>query len=81
MCERGYGSGNPLKPAFVTGELHRGLTPLYRKLAYLVATGKIAATNLDPAVCNADPEAEVTFAASAVPLARPKCGASTRFEP
>jgi len=81
MCEHGYGAGNPLKPAFVKGSLDHGLTPLYRKLAFLVATGKITAANLDPAVCAADPEADATFAAQAVPLARLKCGTSTRFEP
>jgi hypothetical protein len=81
MCEHGYGAGNPLKPAFVKGSLDQGLTPLYRKLAYLVATGKITAANLDSSVCSADPEADATFAAKALPLARLKCGTSTRFEP
>lgn len=81
MCERGYGSGNPLKPAFVTGALEQGLTPLYRKLAFLVATGKIKKTLLDPAVCAADPESDAGFSANALPLARLQCGTSTRFEP
>lgn len=81
MCEGGYGAGNPLKPAFVKGSLEQGLTPLYRKLAFLVATGKITAANLDSAVCSADPEADATFAAAATPLARLKCGTSTRFKP
>ncbi len=81
MCERGYGSGNPLKPAFVTGALDHGLTPLYQKLAYLVAKGKIKAGALDAAVCSSDPESEAAFAAAALPLSRLKCGVSTRFEP
>ena len=81
MCERGYASGNPLKPAFVTGAIEHGLTPLYQKLAYLVAKGKIRAGALDSGVCAADPEGEATFAAAALPLARLKCGASTRFAP
>jgi hypothetical protein len=81
MCERGYAAGNPLKPAFVTSALDHGLTPLYRKLAYLVANGKLRAGALDASVCAADPETDATFAASALPLARLKCGASTRFEP
>ena len=81
MCERGYSAGNPLKPAFVTGAVDRGLTPLYRKLAYLVAKGKIRAGALDAAVCGVDPETEAAFAAAALPLSRLKCGASTRFEP
>lgn len=81
MCERGYGSGNPLKPSFVTGQLARGLTPLYRKLAFLVATGRITAASLDPAACEVDPEADATFAATAIPRERLECGTSTRFEP
>lgn len=81
MCERGYGSGNPLKPAFVTGALAQGLTPLYRKLAWMVATGKISKTQLDPAACDADPQADAAFDASALPLARLQCGTSTRFQP
>jgi hypothetical protein len=81
MCERGYASGNPLKPAFVTGALDHGLTPLYQRLAYLVAKGKIRAGALDASVCAADPEADAGFAAAALPLSRLKCGASTRFEP
>ncbi|MBX3192024.1 MAG: tyrosine-protein phosphatase, partial [Labilithrix sp.] len=81
MCERGYGGGNPLKPAFVKGQLDRGLTPLYRKLAWLVAQGKLRAGELDPAVCALDPETDATFAAGAVPIARLACGTSTRFEP
>ena len=81
MCERGYGSGNPLKPAFVTSALDHALTPLYRKLAWMVATGKIRANQLDPAVCSADPEGDAAFAANALPLTRLQCGTSTRFEP
>lgn len=81
MCERGYAAGNPLKPAFVTGALDHGLTPLYQKLAYLVAKGKIRAGSLDASVCAADPETDAGFAAAALPLARLKCGVSTRFSP
>ena len=81
MCERGYGSGNPLKPGFVTGALDRGLTPLYRKLSWLAAQGKLTADALDPKICLSDPETDKTFAATAPPLARFKCGTSTRFEP
>lgn len=81
MCERGYGAGNPLKPYFVTGALDRGLTPLYRKLAFLVATGKLKASSLDASVCSTDPESDAAFASQALPLARLTCGTSTRFEP
>lgn len=81
MCERGYGSGNPLKPAFVVGALEGGLTPLYRKLAYLVAKGRLRAGALDPAVCAVDPATEPEFEAEAVPHARLRCGTSTRYEP
>jgi hypothetical protein len=81
MCENGYASGNPLKPAFVTSAVENGLTPLYRKLAFLVATHEITATSLDASVCTTDPTTNATFAAKALPLARLKCGVSTRFEP
>lgn len=81
MCERGYAAGNPLKPSFVTSALDKGLTPLYQKLAYLVATGKIRANALDASVCSADPATDASFAAKALPLSRLKCGVSTRFEP
>lgn len=81
MCERGYGSGNPLKPGFVTGALEEGLTPLYRKLAWLAAKGKLSSDTLDTKLCASDPEAETTFAATALPLARLTCGTSTLFEP
>jgi hypothetical protein len=81
MCERGYANGNPLKAAFVANAVDKGLTPLYRKLAFLIATKKITAASLDSSVCATDPETDATFAAKALPLARLKCGASTRFEP
>ncbi len=81
MCERGYGAGNPLKPAFVKGQLADGLTPFYQKLAWMIAKGKIRAGALDANACANDPARDATFAASAIPLARLKCGTSTRFEP
>jgi hypothetical protein len=76
MCERGYGAGNPLKPAAVTQALETSLKPLYRKLAWLAKSGK-----LDAAACNTDPEGDPTFEREAVPLARLECGTSTRFSP
>jgi hypothetical protein len=79
MCERGYGAGNPLKPAFVRGKLEDGLKPLYRKLAYLAKKG--ALDSLDPNVCAADPSSESDFEADAVSLDRLKCGTSTSYDP
>lgn len=76
MCERGYGSGNPLKPAVVTKALETSLKPLYRKLSWLVKKGA-----LNPSACRSDPEGDATFEREAVPLARLTCGTSTRFEP
>lgn len=81
MCERGYGAGNPLKPVFVTSALDDGLTPLYRKLSWLAAKGKLTAEALDPKICASDPDDDKTFKATAPPLARFTCGTSTRFEP
>jgi hypothetical protein len=79
MCERGYGAGNPQKPAFVRGKLEDGLKPLYRKLAYLAKKG--ALDSLDTNVCANDPSSEADFEAEALPLDRLKCGTSTRFSP
>lgn len=76
MCERGYGSGNPLKPSAVTKALEDSLKPLYRKLSWLQKKGK-----LDAAACNADPTGDAAFEREAVPLDRLVCGTSTRFEP
>lgn len=81
MCERGYGAGNPEKPAFVIGKLEHGLKPLYRKLAYLVAKGRLRADALDESVCATDPEGAPDFADAALPLDRLACGTSTLFEP
>lgn len=81
MCENGYGSGNPLKPAFVVGalEAESGLTPLYQRMAYLVATKKITAAKLDAAVCKTDPAKAADFAKTALPMERLRCGTSTKF--
>jgi hypothetical protein len=83
MCERGYGSGNPLKPAFVVNALNAdsGLTPLYRKMAFLVAAGRLSSASLDASVCAADPSHDPAFAARALPASRLACGTSTRFVP
>lgn len=79
MCERGYGAGNPLKPAFVKGKLEDGLKPLYRKLAYLAKKGALG--SLDTSVCASDPSTAADFESKALPLDRLECGTSTTFEP
>ncbi|MBS2011300.1 MAG: hypothetical protein JST00_00195 [Deltaproteobacteria bacterium] len=81
MCERGYGAGNPLKPAFVKGQLAGGLTPFYRKLSWMIATGKISSRALSVEACANDPADDPAFATGAVPLERLQCGTSTRFQP
>lgn len=75
MCERGYSSGNPQKPGFVTGKLADGLTPLYRQMAFLVSEGKLTA-DLEAGVCAEAPEVPDTFLAD--PLV---CGTSTTLVP
>lgn len=81
MCENGYAAGNPLKPAFVVGALdaESGLTPLYQRMAYLVATKKITAAKLDASVCKTDPAKAADFAKTALPIERLRCGTSTKF--
>jgi len=81
MCERGYGAGNPLKPAFVKGQLAGGLTPLYRKLAWMAKSGRLTAGALDASACDTDPEGDASFDGAAIPLADLSCGTSTRFQP
>ena len=86
VCEWGYGQGNPLKPSFVVGELEKGLTPLYRKMAYLIRTGAIGEGTLDASIaCASDPSTGASardFAASAEGIpADFHCGTSTHFVP
>lgn len=61
MCENGYGQGNPQKPFTVTRALDEELTPVYRKLAFLVKSGAITASNLDASACANDPEGTAAF--------------------
>jgi hypothetical protein len=83
MCERGYGSGNPLKPYFaVVQKLDTQLTPLFLKMAYLIESGKLTTKNLSTAVCASDPAKDPAF--SADPELDPKtyrCATSTSFVP
>lgn len=80
MCERGYAAGNPLKPAFVVAELDRGLTPLYRKMAWLAKSGALD-DRFDARACAKDPASDPAFAREALAPAELSCGTSTRFEP
>ncbi len=75
MCERGYGAGNPLKPAFVISSLDKALTPLYRQLAWMAKEGTLESGALDANVCAAAPTPPASF----LPLAELHCGTSTRF--
>jgi hypothetical protein len=81
MCENGFGTGNPLKPAFVAGAVDRELGALYRKMTYLVSQGAITYDNLDAGVCATDPETANDYEAKAVAKADLHCGTSTRFVP
>lgn len=74
MCEHGYGSGNPQKPAFVLGKLDEDLTPLYRSMAFLVEQGALT-QELDPSVCAAEPQVPEDF------LGGLSCGVSTTLVP
>ena len=40
MCGRGYSDGNIHKPAYVTGAIQRGLTPLFNALSAKVESGE-----------------------------------------
>jgi hypothetical protein len=71
MCERGYGAGNPQKPGFVVSSVESELTPLYRKMAKLVADGKLTSA-LSKTACNVEPQ---------ISADKLVCGTSTRFKP
>jgi hypothetical protein len=78
-CENGFGAGNPQKPAFVVREIDKGLAPLARKMAWLVATGKLTSA-LEDAACAKDPATDPSFVNDArfAPSAF-ACGTSTRY--
>lgn len=40
MCARGYSDGNTHKPAYVTGAIQRGITPLFNALSAKVESGE-----------------------------------------
>lgn len=75
MCERGYSSGNPQKPGFVSGAVDSSLGPLYRSMAYLVSKGALT-EDLDASVCAREPSVPADFMKE--PL---KCGTSTALVP
>lgn len=82
MCERGYGSGNPQKPFTVTRELDEGLTPLFRKLAFLVRSGALTSDSLEDAACANDPQDDAAFRGDEVLAERAyACGTSTAYSP
>lgn len=57
MCAHGYGAGNPSKPANVVAKIHKDLTPLYLKMAYLIhAPGGLNLETMDRSVCERDEE-------------------------
>jgi protein-tyrosine phosphatase len=72
MCERGYGAGNPQKPGFVVGSVEGEMTPLYRKMAKLVADGKLTEA-LSKSACATEPQIATD--------PRFVCGTSTQFKP
>lgn len=72
MCERGYGAGNPQKPGFVVGSVEDELTPLYQKMAMLIASGTLT-TRLSRTACATEPAIQ--------PDPALVCGTSTRFVP
>jgi len=75
MCEHGYGSGNPQKPAYVVGKLAAELTPLYRSMAFLIDQGVLKA-DLDTAACATEPEVPDDFMSEPM-----TCGVSTTLVP
>lgn len=52
MCQNGYGGGNPKKPSFVVSKIREALTPLYKVMSYMVASGRLSYYKMDYSVCN-----------------------------
>lgn len=64
MCARGYEAGNPGKPyRDVVFKIRETLTPLYLKMAKIVATAKARGQALDISMCDQEPQIEVIPAA------------------
>jgi hypothetical protein len=81
LCERGYSSGNPLKPVTVTSAVDAGLTPLFRKLAFKIRSGELTGA-VEEEACSSDPAGDPGFEGD--PEFDPAsfvCGTSTRFRP
>jgi hypothetical protein len=81
LCERGYSSGNPFKPAKVFTEVDADLTPVFLKMAYKIQKGQITSA-LDAATCAIDPGQDPGFTGDPeLAAASYRCGTSTLFHP
>ncbi|MBY0451700.1 MAG: tyrosine-protein phosphatase [Bdellovibrionaceae bacterium] len=56
MCRKGYSSGNPNKPADVSAQVEKYLTPLYLKISAMITNGQITRSNVNPEVCKNLPQ-------------------------
>lgn len=67
MCENGFGAGNPQKPVVpVVKPIRKTLTPLFLKMAYKVASGRISIDKLSSRTCAYDPALDEDFDESKV---------------
>ena len=62
LCENGYSSGNPQKPAAIVDAIDHDLTPLFLKMAFKIARGELTKTSLEETVCDVDPKNDPAFA-------------------
>jgi hypothetical protein len=81
MCERGYENGDPLKPyGPVVLEIREALTRTYLKMAYLIKTGQLSESNLNPSVLDRAPsDAELALAGLSYDSKRCHCHTSAGF--
>ena len=56
MCDKGYSSGNRVKPKNVTTRIDEDLTPVFAKMALLIKSGQLSWSKLDASkICATDP--------------------------
>ena len=51
MCENGYADGNPIKPLWVSEEIHKGVSVLFSHMTALIEQKKLAPDRLYKSAC------------------------------
>jgi hypothetical protein len=81
LCNGGYGSGNPDKPAYVVNKIRQATTNLYLKMSWKVLQGDLTWDSLSEEACSEDPDTiEAYVNAPEFEFSSYKCEASPRFQ-